>query len=170
MTFDLDQSVISHDSTLAQEDTLRPEVSEWGLTGYHDQGGPFTAWANVSDNDSGVKNVTLVIDPFQDYHPMTFNGSFYEVFVEPLQLNYTYSVWIVAFDNASNRAITFARTIDLTIGNFTPIDQNVTMPVVVGSSLALMAVAISLAYVYDKRQKTNIVSSVSEDDARVSTE
>jgi hypothetical protein len=139
MTFDLDQSVISHDSTLAQEDTLRPEVSEWGLTGYHDQGGPFTAWANVSDNDSGVKNVTLVIDPFQDYHPM-------------------------------NRAITFARTIDLTIGNFTPIDQNVTMPVVVGSSLALMAIAISLAYVYDKRQKTNIVSSVSEDDARVSTE
>ena len=170
ITFELDQAIYSHESSLAQEDTLRPEVSEWGLTGNYDQGGAFTAWANVSDNDSGVKNVTFVIDPFEDYHPMTFNGSFYEVFVAPLEVNYTYSVWIEAFDNASNRATTYVRIIDLTIGNYTPFDQTVTMPVVVGSSLALMAGAISLAYVYDKRQKTDNASYTSDDAEPTSTE
>ncbi len=140
---------------LAANDTLRPEISAWGLEGPVEQGVSFSAWANVSDTESGVRNVSLSVhgdNGQRSSYPLAFNGSLYMADVPGLAVNATYTLYIIAFDMANNTATSYSRTADLTQRTTTTKDPSVTTPIVVGSSLVLMAVVTVVAMIYDRRR------------------
>lgn len=142
-----------HTSTLLQ-DTLRPEIYQWGLDNPVNAETAFTVWANVSDRDSGIQNVTAFLqqdidEPISSI--MSFNGSFYTTSFAPVESNHTYSVWIQAYDEAGNLATGYARNFDLRIFIDPEIVAGATMPFVISGSLVTLVVAIGLSYQYEKR-------------------
>ena len=137
------------------QDTLRPEIEVWNISRSAYEGEPFTAWADVNDPASGVRNVSLIIQDSamnRTEHELLHNGSYYVASIDRLQFNRSHELWISAFDMANNSATTYHLTVNLIESTYTPIDPWVTMPTVVSSSLALMAMVICLAVVYDKRR------------------
>ncbi len=137
------------------QDTLRPTIEVWNISRSAYEGEPFTVWADVRDLDSGVRNVSLtILDSAinRTEYELLDNGSYYVVSIGRLQFNRSHELWISAFDMANNSATTYHLTINLIESTYTPVDPWVTMPTVVSSSLALMAMVICLAAVYDKRR------------------
>ena len=137
------------------QDTLRPSIEVWNISRSAYEGGPFTAWADVRDSASGVRNVTLIIQDTALNHTeyeLLHNGSYYMASIDRLQFDRSHELWILAFDMANNSATTYHLTVNLIQPTYTPIDPGVTMPTVVSSSLALMAIVICMAVVYDKRR------------------
>ncbi|UCE10434.1 MAG: hypothetical protein JSW61_00485, partial [Candidatus Thorarchaeota archaeon] len=65
----------------------------------------------------------------------------------------TYDLFIRAFDNANNTAMSFRIEVDLRIVPGSDIDEWITMPVVVASSLAVMLVVILAARIMQKRKE-----------------
>lgn len=144
-----------------QNDTLRPTIEEWNISESAHDGEVFDVWARVID-ESGVRNVSLIIS--RSYYPdtsipMTDNGTYFVASVLALTVNYTYSLQIQAFDMVNNSATSYRRTVDLTLLYANPFDESVTMPIVVGSALSLIAVVIGIAYIVHQRKKTHISSS-----------
>ncbi len=137
------------------QDTLRPSIEVWNISRSVYEGEPFTAWADVRDSDSGVRNVTLIIQDTalnRTEYELLHNGSYYVASIDSLQSNRSHELWILAFDMANNSATTYHLTVNLIQSTYTPIDPGVTMPIVVSSSLALMAIVICVAAAYDKRR------------------
>ncbi len=136
-------------------DTLRPEISAWGIEG-NPQVASFRAWANVSDPQSGVRNVTLFVErrgvSLHNYS-MQFNGSLYVTEVPRLEANSTYALYVMAFDMANNSATSYRINIDTHVPPEIP-DLTVTEPWVVGSSLVLALATIAVTYVYDRRRRS----------------
>ena len=154
----IDDSVVGggilHDPVLAQ-DVLRPEISDWGIEGDPAALEPFGVWAEVHDSGSGVKNVSLVIRNEAGnitMHPLSFNDSLYVAQIQPLGANHTYVLFIEAFDNSDNVATSYARTIDTYVSHSIAPDPTVTMPYVVGSTLAVAGVTCAAAVIYDRRR------------------
>lgn len=141
--------------SLAVNDTLRPEISGWGLEGPVTQGLPFSAWANVTDWESGVRNVSLSVlnnTGYRSKYALGFNGSLYKASIAGLALNATYTLTVIAFDMANNSATSYHRTVDLRGTTSTTIDQSVTAPIVIGSSLVLMGAVVALSVIYDRKR------------------
>ncbi len=141
---------------IAQEDTLRPEIYAWGFDSTPVPETPFTVWANASDTQSEIKNVTVIIEQgnFEYFREaLVFNGTHYAYQVLGLPNNYTYSVLLNAFDTYDNVAQTSVRTLDFVTYLNTPVDPTVTMPLVVVTSLGILAGVIFVAYIYDKRME-----------------
>ncbi len=143
------------------QDTIRPEISSWGIEGRPSAGESFLAWANVTDYQSGVRNVSLILNSdngtvrtVQNY-PMFDNGTLYVRQIPGLPVNRTYLLRVLAFDLVNNSAISYSRTINRYPSPDPPIDPNITMPVVVTSSFVLFAIVLLLAYVYDRRQHSS---------------
>jgi len=137
------------------QDTLRPTIEVWNISRSAYEGEPFTAWADVRDLASGVRNVSLtILDSAMNRteYELLHNGSYYVASINRLQFNRSHELWISAFDTANNSATTYHLTVNLIESTYTPIDPWVTMPTVVSSSLALMAMVICLAAVYNKRR------------------
>lgn len=137
------------------QDTLRPTIEVWNISRSAYEGEPFTAWADVRDPVSGVRNVSLIImDSAQNRteYELLHNGSYYVSSIDRLQSNRSHELWILAFDMANNSATTYKLPVNLIESTYTPIDPWVTMPTVVSSSLALMAMVICIAAAYDKRR------------------
>jgi len=137
------------------QDTLRPSIEVWNISRSAYEGEPFTAWADVRDLVSGVRNVSLKIQDSalnRTEYELFHNGSYYVASIGRLQSNRSHDLWISAFDMANNSATTYRLTVNLIESTYTPVDPWVTMPTVVSSSLALMAMVICLAVVYDKRR------------------
>ena len=137
------------------QDTLRPTIEVWNISRSAYEGEPFTAWADVRDPASGVRNVSLTIQDSamnRTEYELFHNGSYYVASIGRLQFNRSHELWISAFDMANNSATTYHLTVNLIESTYTPIDPWVTMPTVVSSSLALMAMVVYLAVVYDKRR------------------
>jgi hypothetical protein len=137
------------------QDTLRPTIEVWNISRSAYEGEPFTAWADVRDQASGVRNVSLtILDSAMNRteYELLDNGSYYVVSIGRLQFNRSHELWISAFDMANNSATTYHLTVNLIESTYAPVDPWVTMPTVVSSSLALMAMVICLAVVYDKRR------------------
>ncbi len=137
------------------QDTLRPSIDVWNISRSAYDGEPFTAWADVWDQNSGVRNVSLIIQDTalnRTEYELLDNGSYYVASIGRLQSNRSHELWIYAFDMANNLATTYKLTVNLIESTYTPIDPWVTMPTVVSSSLALMAMVICVAVVYDKRR------------------
>lgn len=136
------------------QDTLRPEISSWGIDGNAKGGESFIAWANVSDASSGVRNVSLIVQPNVGprlEYPLESNGSLFTNAIPPLESNHTHTLFIKAFDMANNSATSYSRVIDRRPVTNTTIDPAVTAPVVIGSSLVLMVIVITGAWLYDRR-------------------
>lgn len=141
--------------TLAQ-DTVRPEIANWGIDGVVSSVASFVVWANVTDSGSGVLNVTAVIrrntnGTLTTRHLMLFNGTFYVATVAPLDANNTYTIWVESYDVALNLAQSFSRTFDVYVAVTSHVDPYITFPFVIGGSLAAFFVAVFLSYLYDKR-------------------
>ena len=137
------------------QDTLRPTIEVWNISRSVYEGEPFTAWADVRDPVSGVRNVSLIIQDSalnRTEYDLLHNGIHYAASIDRLQANRSHELWILAFDMANNSATTYHLTVNLIESTYTPIDPWVTMPTVVSSSLALMAMVICTAVVYDKRR------------------
>jgi hypothetical protein len=137
------------------QDTLRPSIEVWNISRSAYEGEPFTAWADVRDLVSGVRTVSLKIQDSalnRTEYELLHNGSYYVASIGRLQSNRSHDLWISAFDMANNSATTYRLTVNLIESTYTPVDPWVTMPTVVSSSLALMAMVICLAVVYDKRR------------------
>jgi len=140
------------------QDTLRPTIEVWDISRSAYEGEPFKAWADVRDPGSGVRNVSLIIRDSvlnRTEYEMLHNGIHYAASIDRLQANRSHELWLLAFDMANNSATTYHMTVNLIESTYTPIDPWVTMPTVVSSSLALMAMVICVAAVYDKRRAWN---------------
>ena len=141
--------------TLAQ-DTVRPEIANWSIDGAVSSIASFVVWANVSDSDSGILNVSAVIRrttnvSLTTWHLMSFNGTFYTATIAPLKANNTYSIWVESYDVALNLAQSYTRTFEVYVSATSRVDPNVTFPIVVGGSVVAFFVALVLSYIYDKR-------------------
>lgn len=150
----------SPDSSFSvSQDTVRPEIREWGIEGRAATGESFRVWADVVDYESGLRNVTFILNSNNatvsrvNIYPMENNGTLHVVQHPGLAVNFTYLFRVLAFDMANNSALSYSRTISRYPNTETAIDPNVTMPVVVTSSLAFFALVSLLAYVYDRRQR-----------------
>lgn len=141
-------------SLVLTQDTVRPEISSWNFSLEAKRGEDFEAWAEVSDRDSGVRNVSLVVNPSSAdriKHPLGFNGSLYISEIPALQMNRTYNLFIQAFDKANNSATSYSRSIDLRILTTTQVDPHITFLPVVLSSSVVAVIVILLACFYDRR-------------------
>lgn len=157
-----DQFSVSGTPILSQDDTIRPEIYEWGLDGTVNNETSFVVWANVSDVGSGIKNVTAnlrqdTLDVSE--YIMSFNSTFYRVVFPPVESNHTYTIRVRAFDNANNSALSFPRSFDLRIIPGTITDPYVTLPIVVSSSLVLLVLVAVVAREYDKRHPREVVGN-----------
>ena len=130
-----------------------PNIWAWGLEGKPELGQGFGVWANVSDEDSDLKNVTVeVIGPNMSINnPLTFNGTYYTGAVPAFPNSGEFSVRIWAHDNASNTRNSALIYVQYDENPEPPIDPFVTMPIVVVSSVSLMAIVIVIAFIYDRR-------------------
>ncbi len=138
------------------QDTVRPEIYGWGIDGSVNTVDSFTVWANVTDRDSGILNVSTVVRIDSNVllttkTLMSFNGTFYTQSFSALEVNHTYSIWIEAYDTEINRAQSYNRLFDLHVYPNTGIDPSVTLPYVVSGSLVTLLVAVLLAREYHKR-------------------
>lgn len=156
--------MLTHDSITAvpssthmiAQDEIRPNIWGWGIVGNAANFSPFLVWANVSDADSGIQNVTLrVSGPNATSNTlMEYNATsaLYEKNMSPFPNNGTFYVYIEAFDNYNNSRTSSIRTIEASSTSTTTIDASVTLPLVVASSIGLMVVVAGLALIYDRRR------------------
>ncbi|MCF2137641.1 MAG: hypothetical protein K9W43_10470 [Candidatus Thorarchaeota archaeon] len=138
---------------MISQDTLRPEISAWGIVGDPSSDNSFSVWANVSDSGTGVRNVSLVTQ--QDTGNTTVtellrDGPLYTHDIPGLPVNHTYTLYILAFDLANNSATSYSVTVDTHPTPPATFDPNSAMPVVVVSSLLLGGLTILLAIVYHR--------------------
>jgi hypothetical protein len=148
---------IRPDSNLAvAQDEIRPNIWGWGIVGNPENFTPFAVWANVSDADSGIKNVTLrVSGPNATMNTaMTYNvtSDLYEKDVPAFPNDGTFYVYVEAFDNYNNSRTSTITSIEAVSNPPTTINPLITMPLVVVSSLVLIVAVIGFALVYDRRQ------------------
>lgn len=150
------QHVLAYESgfVLSQTDEIRPTVYDWGIIGEPELGDSFLVWANVTDDNSGVRNVTVHVNgPNVTVHNlMTYNGSFYNAPVHPFPNSGTFNIYIRAYDMANNTRTSTDLQIVYDSDPVPPVDPNVTMPIVVGSSIGLMVAVFGLAMLYDRKR------------------
>ncbi len=134
-----------------------PTIWAWGVEGEPELGQGFDVWANVTDDDLDLVNVTVeVVGPNMSVNNlMTFNGTFYTGSVPAFPNDGEFSVRIITYDLANNSRTSGRVYIEYEENYTPPIDPEVTMPVVVLSSVGLMAVVITLALVYDRRKDSD---------------
>lgn len=137
-------------------DTRPPNIYEWGIEGQPELGQGFDVWANVSDDETGLRNVTVqVFGPNMTVNNlMSYNGTYFTGSVPAFPNDGTFNVRIQAFDLANNTRTSAFHIIEFEANPPPTIPENITLPFVVGSSIALMAVVIVLALVYDRRKNT----------------
>jgi len=157
------------------QDTSRPDIYRWGIDGEVNLVDTFVVWANVSDTDSGILNVSTVIrldaNSSLTYRTlMSFNGSYYTQSFSPLEVNHTYSIWIDVYDNAFNRAQSYNRLFDLHVFPNTRVDPSVTLPYVLTGSLATFLVAFLLAREYQKRNPRVEVPSMGSSESELASD
>jgi hypothetical protein len=143
-------------SSILQTDVMAPTIHNWSHSEIKADE-YFSIWANVTDDDSGILNVTAKADVISgdgndSIFLLEFNGSLYVTNEAILAFNNTYRLWIEAYDNAMNYRLGFGHTIDLVPINpeDIPKDPYLTMPYVIGSSIALLAVIILVSFYYSK--------------------
>jgi hypothetical protein len=135
-------------------DTRPPNVYGWGFEGQPELGQGFGVWANVTDDETGVRNVTVeVFGPNMTLNSlMSFNGTYYIGSVPAFPNDGTFNVRIRAYDLANNTRTSAFRDIVYESNPPPTIPEDATLPIVVGSSIGFMAVVIVMALVYDRRK------------------
>ncbi len=144
------------------QDTLRPEIYGWGIDYESSSAMSFIIWANVTDPDSGILNVSGVVRQeiptvTTNRFLMSFNGTVYHTEAFSLVVNRTYSIWVEVYDNALNRALSNKKQVDLHQVSDTVLDPTVTFPYVVSGSFLTLLVAVLLSVLYHKRKDARLV-------------
>jgi hypothetical protein len=93
-------------------DDTPPEIIDWGLTQTYCGG--FSAWADVTDDLSGLENVTVNIqldnEPTVYRYPCIFNGSSWAVIVSSTNATHSFTAWIEAWDWGMNSVESLSNT------------------------------------------------------------
>lgn len=138
------------------QDTTQPNIWDWNYTGRPNESEAFTVWANVTDDEDGVGilNVTLNISgPNVTVNDiMIFNGSFYEVSVDAFPNHGEFDLHVIAYDLNNNTRLGRHITVTIEEDLEPPVDPMRTLPIVVSTSLLLVAIVVMFALMYDKRQ------------------
>lgn len=150
---DLLNRIPHNENIMSQVDHTPPSIWAWGISGNANQSVPFIAWANVTDDGVGVRNVTVRVSApnYTLVEELTYNGTFYEGQLEPLLFPGEYDLQIRAYDMNNNTQtgryiiVTITSTTDVTL------DESLTMPAVVASSILLAIIVTMVAVFYDKR-------------------
>lgn len=131
-----------------------PDIYHWGIEGEPELGEGFDVWANVTDEETSVLNVSVVVSgPNMTLNSlMPFNGSLYTGSVPAFPNDGVFNVLIRAFDTENNSRESYDVDITYEANPVIPIDPWITMPIVVTSSLGLMVVIAGIALVYDRRR------------------
>ncbi|MBN2230130.1 MAG: hypothetical protein JW779_11130 [Candidatus Thorarchaeota archaeon] len=153
------QPIVNSGNLILSEDNHQiaasPSIWSSGILGRANESDPFTVWANVTDDDEDLVNVTVHVNgPNATLHEiMTFNGTYYERDMNPLPNPGTFDIYVSAIDTQNNTRI--GRHISVTILEDIPdpVDPIITLPIVVISSIALGAVVFIIALQYEKRQQ-----------------
>jgi hypothetical protein len=146
------------DTSVLSQDVTKPNIWAWGIDGHPELLEPFSVWANVTDDEdgSGIRNVTLVVTgpnaTIRDV--MVYNGTseLFEKDVSALPNDGVFRVALYAFDMENNSRSSYDAYITVSVGVEPPPDQSITLPYVVGGSLAVAALVFFVAYSYDKRR------------------
>ncbi len=135
-------------------EAVNPTIWAWGIEGEPELGQGFDVWANVTDADFDLANVTVeVVGPNMSINNLlTFNGTFYVGSVPSFPNDGEFSVRIKAFDLAGGSRTSARIYIDFESNPVIPVDPLLTMPIVVSSSLGLMVVVVGLACIYDRKK------------------
>ncbi|MFW9965048.1 MAG: hypothetical protein ACFFCX_15870 [Candidatus Sifarchaeia archaeon] len=131
-----------------------PDIYHWGIEGEPELGQGFDVWANVTDEETSVLNVSVVVSgPNMTLNSlMPFNGTLYTGSVPAFPNDGVFNVLIRAFDTENNSRESYDVDITFEADPVIPIDPWVTMPIVVSSSIGMMALVAGLALVYDRRR------------------
>jgi len=110
----------------------------------------------VTDDEDGVGilNVTLNISgPNVTVNDiMIFNGSFYEASVDAFPNPGEFDLHVIAYDLNNNTRLGRHITVIIEEDLEPPVDPMRTIPIVVSTSLLLVAIVVMFALMYDKRQ------------------
>ncbi len=133
---------------------VSPSIYDWGIAGRPNMSEPFTVWANVTDDDLDLANVSVYVNgPNTTIRElMTYNGSLYVENLDALLEAGTYDIYITATDLANNTRVSRHEYVELQTETTTVVDPNITMPYVVASSLCIGLIACIGAYLYRQRQ------------------
>jgi len=139
--------------------TALANIYGWGIEGEPELGQGFDVWANITndetnnDDDPGIKNVTIrVIGPNMSYYGlMTHNGTYYTGSVPAFPNGGTFNVYLIAYNQTDHPRTSTGVDVAYDPSPNT-IEPSITMPIVVGSSVALMVAVVVLALVYDRRK------------------
>jgi len=144
----------------------QPDVWAWGIEGEPELGNGFDVWANVTDDGSGLRNVTIqVYGPNMSINNlMTFNGTFHIGSVPPFPNDGTFTARIRAYDMANVTRTSSNVIIDFESDPVITVDPSLTMPIVVGSSVGFIAIVSVIALVYDKKKSLGERNSLPEED------
>ncbi len=132
----------------------QPDVWAWGIEGEPELGNGFDVWANVTDDGPGIRNVTVRVNgPNMTLsNLMTFNGTFYTASIPAFPNDGTFNVVLRAYDMTNASRTSYDVNIIFVADPVPYVDPAVTMPIVVGSSLGLMAVVFGVAMFYDRKR------------------
>jgi hypothetical protein len=132
---------------------VSPSIYDWDIVGRANQGEPFSVWANVTDDDDDLANVSVHVNgPNMTLQRlMPFNGSLYVTNLDALVEIGVYDIFVTATDYANNTR--YGRHLHIEIAsNTTELpDPNITMPYVVISSLGAGALVTIIAYLYGRK-------------------
>lgn len=140
-------------NTISQDDNIVPNIWAWGITGRANESVPFIVWANVTDDGVGVKNVSVHINApnYTLVEELLYNGSFYERLLDPFLFPGEYRLIVRAFDMNNNTRTGGIIYVTIVPPEEIPIDEGLTMPVVVATSVLLAIIVLMAAMLYDKR-------------------
>lgn len=146
-------SALSQTGFLISQDDNQPDIWAWGIEGEPELGLGFDVWANVTDQDDDLKNVSVqVLGPNMTYRNLlVYNGTFHTGAVPAFPNDGTFSVRIRAYDLENNTRTSYPVYIDFETNRTPTIDPSVTMPIVVSSSVGFMVLVVVLAIIYDRR-------------------
>jgi hypothetical protein len=136
---------------------VSPSIYDWGIIGRPNMSEPFTVWANVTDDDLDLANVSVYVNgPNTTIHElMTYNGSLYVENLDALLEAGTYDIYIIATDLANNTRVSRHEYIGLQTETTTVVDPGITMPYVVASSLSIGLIVCVVAYLYGQRRSVS---------------
>lgn len=141
------------DIYIRSQDETGPTIHTWGISGDVTESLPFIVWANVTDEGVGVRNVSVYITApnYTLIEELMYNGSYYQKQMEPFLFQGEYRLQIRAYDLNNNTRTGGYIFVTITSPENVPIDEGITMPIVVTTSVLLAIIVIMAAVMYDKR-------------------
>jgi hypothetical protein len=121
-----------------------PTIYDWGIIGRPNESEAFTVSVHVSGPNTTINEL------------MPFNGTFYVTSLDAFVAVGVYDIYVSATDLANNTRQGRHIFVEIQSGSTETPDPNITMPVVVVSSLITGFIVCVVAYFYGQRKHQNI--------------